>query len=602
VIVSPTDRTAPPVPDPHPTLPPTQRKMTMTDLHPPIENAYVVPGTRLIAGEYPGSPPSNATTDLAGKLAQFLDAGVDAFVDLTAAADGLAPYEPTLQALAEQRGTVVQYDMLTITDMSVCDDEHMERVLDLIDAHLAAGRTPYVHCWGGIGRTGTVVGCWLVRHGMTGDAALAEVTRLFETMSPKKVRRHRAGGSPQTHEQREMVRNWTSGEIPHVTLDELKAPSRYDEFHAARDAARLHTRIRGCLLGGALGDALGWPVEFLSLAEIRRSHGEQGMLGPDATVPSGFGAVTDDTQMTIFTAEGILRSTTRFVERSRYSDPSSDDWPGWHTAHPGVMRSAYQRWLHTQGMVPAGYTAPRLDTYPGWLVDVPALHARRAPGNTCVGALRASFETSAEQCAANDSKGCGGVMRVAPIGLVPSEDPFGYAVMAAGLTHGHPSGYLSAGAYAQILSDLRHARTPSLRAAIAHAIVRLRRETGHEETVSALELATALADEPGPPTAERVETLGAGWTGEEALAIGVYCALVATDFAHGVRLAVNHSGDSDSTGSIAGAILGVQCGEYGLPSEWLARLELRDVISAVADDLLVGYGGGPTWRARYPGN
>jgi len=140
-----------------------------------------------------------------------------------------------------------------------------------------------------------------------------------------------------------------------------------------------------------------------------------------------------------------------------------------------------------------------------------------------------------------------------------------------------------------------------LRAAIAHAIVRLRRETGHEETVSALQLATALADEPGPPTAERVETLGAGWTGEEALAIGVYCALVATNFVHGVRLAVNHSGDSDSTGSIAGALLGVQCGEYGLPGEWLAQLELREVISAVADDLMVGYGGGPTWRSRYPG-
>ena len=112
---------------------------------------------------------------------------------------------------------------------------------------------------------------------------------------------------------------------------------------------------------------------------------------------------------------------------------------------------------------------------------------------------------------------------------------------------------------------------------------------------------TALADEPGTPTAERVETLGAGWTGEEALAIGVYCALVATDFVHGVRLAVNHSGDSDSTGSIAGALLGVQCGEYGLPGDWLARLELRDTLSAVADDLLIGYGGGPRWRERYPG-
>jgi ADP-ribosylglycohydrolase len=154
---------------------------------------------------------------------------------------------------------------------------------------------------------------------------------------------------------------------------------------------------------------------------------------------------------------------------------------------------------------------------------------------------------------------------------------------------------------AQILSDLFFEQKP-LRIAVRRALDRLAKEREHEETTRALAAALELADQSSDATPERIEQLGKGWTGEEALAIGVYCALVAENFEHGVRLAVNHSGDSDSTGSIAGALLGVQCGEYGLPVDWLANLELRQVIATVADDLLVGYGGGAAWRGRYPGS
>lgn len=590
----------------------------------PIPNAYVVPGTRLIAGEYPGSPPSNPTSDLERKLASFLDVGVTAFVDLTGPDDPLAPYEPTLRALAGRRDVAVSHDRLTIADMDVCDEAHMCEVLDTIDAHLAAGRTVYVHCWGGVGRTGTVVGCWLVRHGRTGIEALAEVGRLFATMTPRKVRRHAATGSPQTRAQRAMVKDWGESVMVRRTgaqartararraaraampkIDEPSAPPTASSPTGAREQAglarRIHTGIRGCLLGGALGDALGWPVEFLSLTRIRSHYGPEGIQELDPRADGGLGAFTDDTQMTLFTAEGILRSTTRHMEYWSYSEPDASQWMGAHAPHPDVMRHAYQRWLHTQDAVPAGHGAPYLEEFPGWLVGVRSLHARRAPGNTCLGSLRASFEGSGEGPVANGSKGCGGVMRVAPVGLVPCEDPFAYAVMAARLTHGHPSGHLSAGAYAHMLHDMLYGRL-SLPDAVRRAMQRLAGEPGHEETAAALDRAYRLAADPGAPSAERVESLGQGWTGEEALAIGVYCALVADDFAHGVRLAVNHSGDSDSTGSIAGALLGVQVGEYGLPGAWLAALQEREVIRAVADDLLVGYGGGQAWRTRYPGN
>ena len=97
--------------------------------------------------------------------------------------------------------------------------------------------------------------------------------------------------------------------------------------------------------------------------------------------------------------------------------------------------------------------------------------------------------------------------------------------------------------------------------------------------------AVALAAEPGPPTPERVESLGGAWVGEEALAIALYCALVASDVRSGLLLAVNHGGDSDSTGAITGNLLGATYGVDALPSDLLDGLELRDVIETVANDL-----------------
>lgn len=572
----------------------------------PIADSYVVPGTHLAAGEYPGSPPSVAVAARDGRLGRFLDAGITAFVDLTSTADPLAAYAEHLLALAAERGLQVSHERLSIRDMDVCDADHMRRVLDTIDAHLAAGRATYVHCWGGVGRTGTVVGCWLVRQGRTGEEALAEVGRMFATMSSAKRRRH-PEGSPQTTHQREMVLGWSErpADDTWAIHDVRVASAGRADLAPAGDALRAEAAqrpilslLRAAMFGGAIGDALGWPVEFRTLGDIRAQFGPEGIQEFDPRVKGGLGAITDDTQMTLFTAEGLLRSTTRWTERECMNWPNS--WRGLHVPNSDMMWMAYQRWLCTQ----QGLGRPRRHLNdglgePGGLLDEPRLYATRAPGNTCMSALRGGVQGSSRE-RINHGKGCGGVMRVAPIGLVPSEDPFAYAAMAAALTHGHPSGYLSAGAYAQILHALLFDRVP-LPAAIELSLVRLARERGHEETSSALRAAVALASHSGEPTAERVESRGAGWTGEEALAIGVYCALVATDFAHGVRLAVNHSGDSDSTGSIAGALLGVMLGEDAIPAQWIAQVELGDLLGRVAEDLFIGYGGGPDWRHRYPG-
>jgi hypothetical protein len=176
----------------------------------PIPDSYILPEHGLAAGEYPFS--FDRTKGL-GKLAAVLDAGINCFIDLTTFDDPLDPYDRELAEQAQARGVPVRYVRVGITDMDVPSPEHMARILDTIDAALAAGERPYVHCWGGVGRTGTVIGCFLVRHGLTGEQALSEVARLFGTMSPRKVAVHH-GESPQTWEQCEFVRNWTEPAKP----------------------------------------------------------------------------------------------------------------------------------------------------------------------------------------------------------------------------------------------------------------------------------------------------------------------------------------------------------------------------------------------------
>jgi ADP-ribosylglycohydrolase len=195
-----------------------------------------------------------------------------------------------------------------------------------------------------------------------------------------------------------------------------------------------------------------------------------------------------------------------------------------------------------------------------WLLGHEALHAQRAPGATCLQALRAGVQGSTIT-RPNTSKGCGGVMRIAPAGLMGG-DGFELGCELAALTHGHPSGYLSAGVFALIIASLYSG--DSLRVAVDAALERVALEPDCDEVLHALEGALGAAYE-RPPIPETVEGLGGGWVAEEALAIAVFAALVAGDFSKGVLLAANHSGDSDSTGAMAGNLLGVMLGEEALP-------------------------------------
>lgn len=329
----------------------------------------------------------------------------------------------------------------------------------------------------------------------------------------------------------------------------------------------LARRCRGCVLGGAVGDALGAPVEFMDAAAIKCRFGPSGIR--DFVAAYGrVGAITDDTQMTLFTAEGLLRAAVR-------CDGRGICYP------PMVVHHAYLRWLKTQGE--NANLTPQVDLYwhvamDGWLIKVPALWSRRAPGSTCLSALRNAKRIG--DPAKNNSKGCGGVMRVAPVGLVAARDnAFELGNQTAALTHGHPSGYLSAGFLALVIAEI--IAGTSLRESIRAAKQTLITQPDHAEVLKPVENAEALASsETGSVTA-----LGQGWVPEEALAIALYCPLVAPNFEEAVVLAVNHAGDSDSTGAITGNICGALYGIDSIPARWLNELELREEIEAIADDL-----------------
>ena len=331
--------------------------------------------------------------------------------------------------------------------------------------------------------------------------------------------------------------------------------------------------FKGCLLGGAVGDALGAPVEFMIREDILRHFGPAG-IDEFAPAYGKVGAITDDTQMALFTAEGLILSRTRESEGPAPDQVTSS------------IYHAYLRWLSTQipgaahKMIPQHGTCSILD---GILISFRELHARRAPGNACLSSLESGVMGTLKH-PINNSKGCGGVMRIAPVGLVePPDRVFDTACGIAAITHGHPTGYLAAGCLALIIREIISGQ--DLLTAVQKAGCMLEAYPHHDECSRALEKALE-AHKHQPVDVATVASLGLGWIAEEALAMGVYCALAAgSDYKKGITLAVNHDGDSDSTGAITGNLLGTLLGKTAIPGPFLAKLELVTLIEEIAEDL-----------------
>jgi ADP-ribosylglycohydrolase len=309
-------------------------------------------------------------------------------------------------------------------------------------------------------------------------------------------------------------------------------------------------QYRGCMFGLAIGDALGAPIEFMALQEIKEQYGAEGLTKPNRPLQ-----YTDDTQMSLATALGLLGSYARAHEKDM-------------TGASYMVYLRYLDWLRSQ--------------------DDPA--QQKAPGNTCLSALRSGV-CGTIQKPINNSKGCGGVMRVAPAGLAFARwgegQAFEYGAQFAAITHGHPSGYLTAGLLAQVIAHIINGS--SLDESLDQGIGRLIGYDGHEETLAKVEQARSLAAS-DRDVEKAIADLGEGWIAEEALAIAIYCALrFPDDWRAGVLAAVNHSGDSDSTGSICGAILGASLGLNAIPPEWARDVENGPEIMKIADDMYLAF-------------
>jgi ADP-ribosyl-[dinitrogen reductase] hydrolase len=475
--------------------------------------------------------------DLAADLARIAGWGAAAIATL------MEPHElerygvPGLGDAVEALG--MEWHHLPIPDVGVPDSLFEARWFyagHRLRTHLLAGRRVLLHCRGGLGRTGTLAARLLVELGTAPGHAVAA------------VRRARPG-------------------CIETTAQEAYALA-VEAVGAAQAAST--DRLLGGMLGGALGDAFGYAVEFDSLEAIRRRFGPEGIREP--VFHAGHLVVSDDTQMTLFTLEGLGRAVG----------------PDGSWIEDGVVaevRRAYLDWLDTQ----SGSTAAQLT---GALASRPAMRHRRAPGNTCLTALRAGGRGEIGR-PINGSKGCGAAMRSAPVAFLPGlpagPEAFRIGAWTGALTHGHPDGWGPAGLVVAAVRRLLDGE--GIRDALLGAIGDLEGAAAAWDGavppttapyLRALELAERMPERP----VEAIARLGLGWTGEEAVAIAAYAALTGGgSFEDVVARAANHDGDSDSTASIAGQLWGAAHGAGALPHAWVRRLDVLDELLCLAASL-----------------
>jgi ADP-ribosylglycohydrolase len=329
-------------------------------------------------------------------------------------------------------------------------------------------------------------------------------------------------------------------------------------------------KIRGCLYGGAIGDALGYPVEFDILPIIKKKYGDKGII--ELQLKDNKALISDDTQMSLFTAVGLTECND-----NNYIDS---------------IRDRYKEWLITQkyNNVYDYYTDVSENS---WLAFKNEMYSQRAPGNTCITSIEKGALGTIDN-PINNSKGCGGIMRVAPIALYMRNesmlDAAKLAAEASALTHGHPDGYVTSAVFVGIIHSVINGETLGKSIKAAFEIFKYFGNTQDKlneiENSIILYIKAAELSKKDMNDEQAIKSLGQGWTADETLAIAVYCSLKYRDnFEKAIQVAVNHSGDSDSTGAVTGNIVGTYLGYELIPDRYKNNIELKDIINKISKDL-----------------
>ena len=485
----------------------------------PIPNSYWVEPGRLAAGEYPGAfHPSDA----AAKARTLLEAGIDHFIDLTQRRDPLEPYERIAREQGRAMGRTVRYERHPVRDMSIPRRAgEMAAILDAIDDALDRGSTVYVHCWGGIGRTGTVIGCWLVRHGLTGEDALRQIADWWQHV--EKSRFHPV--SPQTDQQRAYIRAWTEPRRQASSISPVGEPTTRDRF-------------RGCLVGLAVGDALGTTLEFKAPGSFDPIDD---MIGGG---PFGLraGQWTDDTSMALCLATSLL-------ERGGFD--------------PMDQMKRYVRWWRE------GYMSST-----GVCFDI---------GNTVSDALR-RFERTGEPYSGSThpmSAGNGSLMRLAPVPMFFADDArqaIDRSADSSRTTHGTVEAVDACRYFAGLLVG-------ALSGVDKEALL-----SEHYSPVEGLwqqsPLAPRIADIANGSFKVRQppDIRGTGYV-VDSLESVLWAFFHTDDFREGALKVVNLGDDADTTGAIFGQIAGAHYGFESIPTQWRQRLTMGTEIASMADHL-----------------
>lgn len=353
-------------------------------------------------------------------------------------------------------------------------------------------------------------------------------------------------------------------------------------------------KIRGSLMAGAMGDALGYEVEFMRRGAILAEYGEKGITQL-ALDHRGKAQISDDTQMTLFTAAGLLNGYTK------------NCMTGLCGALEEYVQYAYMDWYYTQEPAPKDYSPFT------WLYHIVELHKNRAPGITC---LNACWDIINGREVKNNSKGCGGIMRVAPMPLylIRNADRCDDSVLVAescaqiaACTHKHPLGFLPAALLGVFIYKIALLSVDEVKNKLEPIVeeclqvidaIYVDQYVHYKNTLKTLTRKAMRLAFSDTPDAEAIAQLGEGWVAEETWAIALFAAIRHIDSVEEALIAsVNHDGDSDSTGAVTGNIMGAIYGYEPIKNANLLcpkgkRLEeiveLSDVILAIADDLTTG--------------